>query len=98
MGFQKRTISVHFRDIHDLPVLSRLYRALKANPKTDWLASALASRIFLNLLKVLVLIAYFVVGVCYYCPKEGWGVGSAIFFTISTLTTIGEEIEILNRL
>lgn len=87
---EERSVSeVRFTEVENLPLFSRIYQSLKANPKTAWIASLIRNPIFWTILKVAALILYFGVGIAYYCRHQGWGVGSTIFYTIATVTTVG---------
>jgi hypothetical protein len=78
-----------------LPVLYSLYRILKSNPKTAWLADYLKNEWFQFFFKMIALILYFLIGIAFYQSYEGWKPGISIFFTIVTMTTVG-KFEILS--
>lgn len=88
---EDRSVSeIKFTDVQDLPLFSRIYQNLKSNQNTSWIASLLRSDLFWGLLKVAAIILYFGVGIAFYTRKQGWGVGSTMFFTIATVTTVGK--------
>ena len=80
---------IHFTDTSELPLFSRIYQTLKANPKTAWIAVLLKSSHFWTFLQIAGLILYFVVGVIFYGNHQGWGVGTTMFYTVVTMNTVG---------
>jgi hypothetical protein len=49
-----------------------------------------------NLVKVLSLFLYFLVGCLVYGHYEGWTVGTTVSFTIVTMCTVGKQIALIN--
>lgn len=80
---------IHFADTAELPLFSRFYQSLKANPKTAWIAFLLKSPYFWTFLQIAGLILYFAVGIVFYGKNQGWGVGTTMFYTVVTMSTVG---------
>lgn len=82
---------IYFTDTSDLPLFSRIYQSLKMNPKTAWIAVLFKSPYFWIFLEIVGLILYFCVGIMFYGENQGWGVGTTMFYTVVTMSTVGKS-------
>jgi hypothetical protein len=89
---QEEVKEIDINDIERLPLESRLFQTLRKNEKTTWMAKLMKSHRFWLLLKLLALFLYFCVGCIYYTKKEGWTVGDTIFFSVGTISTVGNSV------
>jgi hypothetical protein len=82
---------IEIQNTEQLPWSSRIYQNLKKDKNTIWLAKLIKNPTFRNLLKIGILIFYFLIGCVYYDQKEGWTIGTTVFFSIVTMTTVGSS-------